>query len=170
MIQELREKVQKGGGFMIAAHPFRGFKTFGIGQLQLTVEQAAKRKMFEFVDAVEIGNGKLSKNENDMARKVAEKLGLREPEAAMPTGSMRLQPGQPFLTMISKTKFNWSKNCMPEGSGRNTIAKSRGHSAKRQDTRSYRRGQIYEFESGPALVRLDGLMLISSRLIIMRDG
>ena len=76
MIQELREKVLKDGGFMIAAHPFRGFKTFGIGQLQMTVEQAAKRKMFEFVDAVEIGNGKLSQDENDMARKVAEKLGL----------------------------------------------------------------------------------------------
>jgi hypothetical protein len=76
MIQELREAAQKAGGFMIAAHPFRGFKTFGIGQLQMTVEQAAKRKMFEFVDAVEIGNGKLSQDENDMARKVAKKLGL----------------------------------------------------------------------------------------------
>ena len=76
IIQELRETVQKAGGFMIAAHPFRGFKTFGIGQLQMTVEQAAKRKMFDFVDAVEIGNGKLSEDENDMARKVAEKLEL----------------------------------------------------------------------------------------------
>jgi hypothetical protein len=76
IIQELREAVQKAGGFMIAAHPFRGFKTFGIGQLQMTVEQAAKRKMFEFVDAVEIGNGKLSQDENDMACKVAEKLNL----------------------------------------------------------------------------------------------
>jgi len=76
IIQELREAVQKAGGFMIAAHPFRGFKTFGIGQLQMTVEQAAKRKVFEFVDAVEIGNGKLSQDENDMARKVAEKLSL----------------------------------------------------------------------------------------------
>ena len=76
IIQELREAVQKAGGFMIAAHPFRGFKTFGIGQLQMTVEQAAKRKMFEFVDAVEIGNGKLSQDENDMARNVAQKLGL----------------------------------------------------------------------------------------------
>lgn len=76
IIQELREAVQKAGGFMIAAHPFRGFKTFGIGQLQMTVEQASKRKVFEFVDAVEIGNGKLSEDENDMARKVAEKLGL----------------------------------------------------------------------------------------------
>jgi len=76
IIQELREQVQKAGGFMIAAHPFRGFKTFGIGQLQMTVEQASQRKVFEFVDAVEIGNGKLSEDENDMARKVAQKLGL----------------------------------------------------------------------------------------------
>ena len=68
IIQQLREEVQKAWGYMIAAHPFRGFKTFGIGQLQMTVEQACKRKVFEFVDAVEIGNGKLLVNENDMAR------------------------------------------------------------------------------------------------------
>ena len=76
MIQELREEVKTAGGFMIAAHPFRGFKTFGIGQLQMTVEQACKRKVLEFVDAIEVGNGKLSPEENDMARKVAEKRGL----------------------------------------------------------------------------------------------
>jgi predicted metal-dependent phosphoesterase TrpH len=76
MIQELSEKVKAAGGFMIAAHPFRGFKTFGIGQLQMTVAQACKRKALEFVDAIEVGNGKLSPDENDMARKVAEKLGL----------------------------------------------------------------------------------------------
>jgi predicted metal-dependent phosphoesterase TrpH len=76
IIQDLREKVTAAGGYMIVAHPFRGFKTFGIGQLQLTVEQACKRKVLEFVDAVEIGNGKLSPEENNMARKVAEKLGL----------------------------------------------------------------------------------------------
>jgi predicted metal-dependent phosphoesterase TrpH len=76
LIQELREKVKKSGGFMIAAHPFRGFKTFGIGQLQMTVDQACKRKVFEYVDAIEVRNGKLSEDENDMARRVAEKLGL----------------------------------------------------------------------------------------------
>lgn len=75
-IQELRDEVKGTGGFMLAAHPFRGFKTFGIGQLHMTVEQACQRKVFEFVDAIEIGNGKLSDEENDMARKVAEKLGL----------------------------------------------------------------------------------------------
>ena len=76
MIQDLRARVTAAGGYMIAAHPFRGFKTFGIGQLQMTVEQACKRKVLEFVDAVEIGNGKLSPDENDMARKVADKMGL----------------------------------------------------------------------------------------------
>ena len=76
MIQELREEVKTAGGFMIAALPFRGFKTFGIGQLQMTVEQACQRKALEFVDALEVGNGKLSLDENDMARKVAETLDL----------------------------------------------------------------------------------------------
>ena len=76
MIQDLRDKVTAAGGYMIAAHPFRGFKTFGIGQLQMTVDQACKRKVLEFIDAVEIGNGKLAPDENEMARKVAEKLGL----------------------------------------------------------------------------------------------
>ena len=61
---------------MIAAHPFRGFKTFGIGQLQMTVEKACTRKVFDFVDAIEVGNGKLSDEENDMAVQVAARLGL----------------------------------------------------------------------------------------------
>jgi predicted metal-dependent phosphoesterase TrpH len=42
----------------------------------MTVEHACKRKVLEFVDAIEVGNGKLSPDENEMARKVAEKLGL----------------------------------------------------------------------------------------------
>jgi predicted metal-dependent phosphoesterase TrpH len=75
-IEELRANVTAAGGFMIAAHPFRGFKTFGIGQLQMTVAQACSRKVFDFVDAIEIGNGKLSDEENEMAARVAAELGL----------------------------------------------------------------------------------------------
>ena len=75
-IEELRDEVVAAGGFMIAAHPFRGFKTFGIGQLQMTVEQACSRKVFDFVDAIEIRNGKLSDQENDMAARVAARVGL----------------------------------------------------------------------------------------------
>jgi histidinol phosphatase-like PHP family hydrolase len=75
-IEELRDAVTAAGGFMIAAHPFRGFKTFGIGQLQMTVEQACNRKVFDFVDALEIRNGKVSDQENEMAARVAARLGL----------------------------------------------------------------------------------------------
>ena len=76
MIEDLRDRVTAAGGFMIAAHPFRGFKTFGIGQLQMTVEQGCTRKVFDFVDAVEIRNGKVSDEENDMAARVTTRLGL----------------------------------------------------------------------------------------------
>ena len=75
-IEELHAAVREAGGFMIAAHPFRGFKTFGIGQLQMTVEQACTRKVFDFVDAIEVKNGKVSEEENDMAAKVATRLRL----------------------------------------------------------------------------------------------
>jgi len=75
-IEDLRDRVIDAGGFMIAAHPFRGFKTFGIGQLQMTVEQACSRAVFDYVDAVEIRNGKLSDEENDMAARVAPRVDL----------------------------------------------------------------------------------------------
>jgi len=75
-IEELRDRVGAAGGFMIAAHPFRGFKTFGIGQLQMNVEQACKWKVFDFVDAIEVRNGNDSDEENDMAAQVAARLGL----------------------------------------------------------------------------------------------
>ena len=75
-IEELRDRVGAAGGFMIATHPFRGFKTFGIGQLQMNVEQACKWKVFDFVDAIEVRNGNDSDEENDMAAQVATRLGL----------------------------------------------------------------------------------------------
>lgn len=75
-IQELHERVAAAGGYMIAAHPFRGFLVFGIGQLQMNVEQASQRRVFQYVNALEIGNGKVTEQENDMARQVAEKLDM----------------------------------------------------------------------------------------------
>ncbi len=76
MIQELHKKVEAAGGIMIAAHPFRGFLLFGITQLQMDVEQACKRILFQYVDGLEIYNCKVTDPENEMARRVAEKLGL----------------------------------------------------------------------------------------------
>jgi len=75
-IEDLREKVLKVQGFMIAAHPFRGFLTFGIGYLGLTPKKAGKRPIFQGVDAVEVMNSRVSENENNFAAQVAEILGL----------------------------------------------------------------------------------------------
>jgi histidinol phosphatase-like PHP family hydrolase len=75
-IEELRDRVGAAGGFMIAAHPFRGFKTFGVGHLKMNVEEASRWKVFDFVDAIEIRNGNDSDEENDMAARVAARLGL----------------------------------------------------------------------------------------------
>jgi predicted metal-dependent phosphoesterase TrpH len=75
-IQDLRKEVEAVGGLMIAAHPFRGFLLFGISQLQLDLEQACKRSVFQHVDGLEIHNCKVTDPENDMARRVAERLGL----------------------------------------------------------------------------------------------
>ncbi len=75
-LEDLREEVSKAKGFMIVAHPFRGFLTFGIGKLGLTPEKAMERLLFRLVDAVEVMNSKVTQKENSFAAKVAEGLSL----------------------------------------------------------------------------------------------
>lgn len=75
-LADLRERITASGGFMIGAHPFRGFLTFGVGELGLTVEKAAARDMFSMLDAVEVLNGKVTAAENQFAAKVARHLNL----------------------------------------------------------------------------------------------
>lgn len=75
-LEELREAVLKADGFIICAHPFRGFLTFGAGKLGLTPEKAMERPLFRLVDAVEVMNGKVTEKENDLAKKVAAGLDL----------------------------------------------------------------------------------------------
>jgi len=75
-LEDLREEVLEVGGFMIVAHPFRGFLTFGIGQLGLTPEKAMQRPLFKSVDAIEVMNGKVTPKENEFAQEVAALLGM----------------------------------------------------------------------------------------------
>jgi len=75
-LEELRKKVLEAGGFMIAAHPFRGFLTFGIGHLGLTPEKAMERPLFKQVDALEVLNSKVAESENNFAARVAAGLQL----------------------------------------------------------------------------------------------
>ncbi|MBI9076275.1 MAG: PHP domain-containing protein [Desulfatibacillum sp.] len=71
----LQKEVEAAGAFSIAAHPFRGFKTFGVGQLDMNLEQASQKKVFKYVHAIEVHNGKVSETDNALARQVAELLG-----------------------------------------------------------------------------------------------
>ncbi|MDY6879358.1 MAG: PHP domain-containing protein [Desulfatiglans sp.] len=73
-LEELREQVLDAGGIMIAAHPFRGFKVFGVGQLGLSTEQAMERAVFRSVDAIEILNGRVTEAENALSSEVAQGL------------------------------------------------------------------------------------------------
>ncbi|MCP4691224.1 MAG: DUF2889 domain-containing protein [Desulfobacterales bacterium] len=75
-LQELRAEVVSAGGFMIVAHPIRGFLVIGAGQVGLTPEKAMEREVFGSVDAVEALNGKVTGDENAFASKVAASLGL----------------------------------------------------------------------------------------------
>ena len=75
-VEDLRKKVKAAGGFMIAAHPFRGFLVVGVGQLGLTADKAMERNLFKMVDAVEVLNGKVTERENGLALEVGEGLGL----------------------------------------------------------------------------------------------
>ena len=70
---ELRAMVDKAGGLMIAAHPFRGF--FVPGALP-SVEEALANPLFELVHAVEVFNGVGSRREQDFAIEVVTRLTL----------------------------------------------------------------------------------------------
>ncbi|NPA24549.1 MAG: PHP domain-containing protein [Deltaproteobacteria bacterium] len=75
-LRDLKEQVAARGGFIIAAHPFRGFLTFAADDIGLTVESASRREMFKWVDGVEVLNGRVTENENRLAREVAAALHL----------------------------------------------------------------------------------------------
>ncbi|MCK5680594.1 PHP domain-containing protein [bacterium] len=75
-LKELKKLVAAVGGFIVAAHPFRGFLTFGADDIGLTKEKASSRDMFQWVDGVESLNGKVTETENGLARDVAVGLGL----------------------------------------------------------------------------------------------
>jgi hypothetical protein len=73
---ELRKKVDESGGFMIAAHPFRGFLMFTFVQLALSMERAAARPVFKSVHAIEAYNSNVTQQETQIALDVGARLSL----------------------------------------------------------------------------------------------
>lgn len=75
-LAELKKRVAAVGGFIVAAHPFRGFLTFGADDVGLTTDSAMAREIFKWVDGVEALNGKVTDTENNLSQEVAKGLGL----------------------------------------------------------------------------------------------
>ncbi len=75
-LDDLRREVLAVGGFMIAAHPIRGFLVLGAEEIGLTPQKAMERPLFKSVDALEVLNGKVTEKENKFASRVALGLGL----------------------------------------------------------------------------------------------
>lgn len=75
--RELRELVLEEGGIMIAAHPYRGFLSFGTNVLELFPEQAFTKPVLQYVDAIEGFNGSSFTRENHLTLEVAERLNLK---------------------------------------------------------------------------------------------
>ncbi|MEW6531330.1 MAG: PHP domain-containing protein [Thermodesulfobacteriota bacterium] len=73
---QLKEKVDRAGGVAIAAHPFRGFLLFGFGTLQMDLTQAVGNPTFSQVHGLEVCNSLVTDEENEMARRVADEMGL----------------------------------------------------------------------------------------------
>jgi len=77
--ERLRAALDRVGGFLIVAHPFRHafeVRAGGVMPLALTAEQAAELPVFRLVDAIEIANGCNTPRENYFAAEVARFAGL----------------------------------------------------------------------------------------------
>lgn len=80
-IQDLRARVDRAGGIMAAAHPFRGsFEYVDVekkGRVNLMVDDASNGDVFKWVDAMEVFNGRAPDWEIKLTRTVCDKLRLR---------------------------------------------------------------------------------------------
>ena len=85
-VTELRKAVDRVGGVMVSAHPFRNLfnqrpHNYNLlfkdpNELPETAQQASSHPLFELVDAIEVANGSNTDYENRFALKVAKRLGL----------------------------------------------------------------------------------------------
>ncbi|MBI4965089.1 MAG: PHP domain-containing protein [Desulfomonile tiedjei] len=72
----LKKKVDAASAVAFAAHPFRGFLLFGFGALDMGLDDAILNPTFAQVHGLEVCNGRVTAEENNFARRVAEAMGL----------------------------------------------------------------------------------------------
>lgn len=75
-ITELKEISDSENGFLVAAHPFRGFLMFGSLDLGMTVQKGTEQTIFKYVNAVEAYSGRMNPGEINLSIEVARSLNL----------------------------------------------------------------------------------------------
>lgn len=70
---ELRSLVDRAGGVMVAAHPFRRYSVPGV---KPDLEEAVRNPLFDLVDAIEVFNGMGPRQEMEFASEAVRRLGL----------------------------------------------------------------------------------------------
>jgi hypothetical protein len=77
---DLRNYVEKAGGVMIAAHPFRSEITRPImlkTSPRLTLEDACRRPILNLVDGIEVANGWSAEEDVEFCQRLSARMGLR---------------------------------------------------------------------------------------------
>ncbi|MFC1886166.1 PHP-associated domain-containing protein [Thermodesulfobacteriota bacterium] len=118
--RDLREMVDRAGGFMIAAHPFRGQRLLLDSQPSLdgalTIETGCTLPLLKYVDAMEVFNGWAYRREWQFTMEVSKRLGLKgtggsDAHKLLQTGvcftllERRIQNEQEFIHELKAGRF-----------------------------------------------------------------
>ena len=74
--EDLRHIVDKAGGVMILAHPFRRH-FYANDDLQTAVEKCCQRPSFRLIDTIEVLNGRGTARQNEFSEELCRRLKLR---------------------------------------------------------------------------------------------
>ena len=76
-MEEIHAFYEDQNGFLAIAHPFREFLVVGVAQTAASPEEEAKKKLFQYVNGIEVLNGRVSKKANMFTKKVNDFLNLK---------------------------------------------------------------------------------------------
>lgn len=75
-ISVLREELDKNGGFMILAHPYR-HNFYSSDDIDEAIENCRFNSVFKYVNTIEALNGKANKRQNEFSLALAKELGWK---------------------------------------------------------------------------------------------
>ena len=141
---KLREELDKVGGFLIVAHPFRHLfdpvtaMRKGGEPFTMTPEQAAEMPVFKLVHAIEVGNGANTPRENYFASRWRSPAACPTPAAATPTRGRAWATSRRASRRYRSTPDSSSSSCTRgrfEACTTDALERPLGHASRRAASR-----------------------------------